>query len=148
MLDHLGATVLSRSTCFDLLRGQTVGRLALVDHGRPEIFPMNYVVDDDRIVFRTAAGTKLLPALLAAEVAFEIDGLDEAAGEAWSVIVRGPAREIQGPYDLVDALALPLFPWHAAPKHRFLRIEPTEVSGRCFHVAEPASWDDPARTGP
>jgi nitroimidazol reductase NimA-like FMN-containing flavoprotein (pyridoxamine 5'-phosphate oxidase superfamily) len=144
--DHLGMAMLSRSACFDLLRGQTVGRLAVVDHGRPEIFPLNYVVDDEWIVFRTAAGTKLDAAVVAPDVAFEVDGLDEAAGEAWSVVVKGPASEIEGMYELVDALALPLFPWHAAPKHRFVRIEPREVTGRSFHVVEPAAWDDPART--
>ena len=33
-----------------------------------------------------------------------------------------------------DALDLPLFPWHAGPKHRFVRIEPIEITGRRFHV--------------
>ena len=37
-------------------------------------------------------------------------------------------------YELLDALQLPLFPWHAAPKHRFVRIEPDDVSGRRFQV--------------
>jgi nitroimidazol reductase NimA-like FMN-containing flavoprotein (pyridoxamine 5'-phosphate oxidase superfamily) len=144
--DHLGMTMLSRSACFDLLRGQTVGRLAVVDHGHPEIFPVNYVVADDRVVFRTAAGTKLDAAVVGPDVAFEIDGLDAAAGEAWSVVVKGPASEVEAMYDVVDALALPLFPWHAAPKHRFVRIEPAEVTGRSFHVVDATAWDDPVRT--
>jgi uncharacterized protein len=40
----------------------------------------------------------------------------------------------------LDALELPLFPWHAAPKPRIMRIEPDVVSGRRFRVA-----DAPAR---
>jgi len=144
-IDHLGMTMLSRSACFDLLRGQTVGRLAVADHGRPEIFPVNYVVADGGIVFRTAAGTKLDGAVVGPAVAFEIDGLDEAAGEAWSVVVKGEAHEVEAMYDLVDALALPLFPWHAAPKHRFVRIEPVDITGRRFHVVDPAAWNDPVR---
>ena len=39
--------------------------------------------------------------------------------------------------DLFEALDLPLFPWHASPKPRFVRIEPVEVTGRRFHVVEP-----------
>ena len=97
-------------------------------------------------MFRTAAGTKLDAAVVGPAVAFEIDGLDEAAGEAWSVVVKGPASEIESMYDVVEALALPLFPWHAAPKHRFVRIEPDEVSGRSFHVVDAAAWDDPVRS--
>ena len=124
-----------------------MGRLAVVDHGRPEIFPVNYVVADDRIVFRTAAGTKLDAAVGGPAVAFEIDGLDEAAGAAWSVMVKGQAHEVEAMYDLVEALALPLFPWQPPPKHRFVRIEPEEVTGRSFHVVDATTWDEPPRTG-
>ena len=31
---------------------------------------------------------------------------------------------------------MPLFPWHAAPKQRFVRIDAEELSGRRFHVVE------------
>ncbi len=144
--DHLGITILSADDCLDLLSGETVGRLAVSIRDRPDIFPINYVVDRGGIVFRTAAGTKLAAAVLGRGVAFEIDGVDAAAGEAWSVIVKGQAVEISGMYELLDALHLPLFPWHAAPKHRFVRIEPVEITGRRFQVVEPSAWSDPART--
>ena len=38
--------------------------------------------------------------------------------------------------ELFDAAELPLFPWHASPKPRFVRIEPSEISGRRFQVVE------------
>ena len=41
-------------------------------------------------------------------------------------------------HEYLDALDLPLFPWHAAPKQRFVRIEPSEISGRRFRVVEDA----------
>jgi nitroimidazol reductase NimA-like FMN-containing flavoprotein (pyridoxamine 5'-phosphate oxidase superfamily) len=143
--DHLGIAVLSTNACFDLLRGQTVGRLAVSIRDHPDIFPISYVVDSGGIVFRTAEGTKLAASDLGRGIAFEVDGLDEEAGEAWSVIVKGHAVEIEGMYELLDALELPLFPWHASPKHRFVRIEPVEMSGRSFHVIEPSAWSDPVR---
>ena len=143
--DHLGMTVLSSNACLDLLRSQTVGRLAVSIRDHPDIFPINYVVDRGGIVFRTAEGTKLAAAVLGRGVAFEVDGLDDEAGEAWSVIVKGHAVEIEGMYQLIDALDLPLFPWHASPKHRFVRIEPVEISGRRFCVVEPSAWTDPVR---
>jgi uncharacterized protein len=58
-------------------------------------------------------------------------------GDAWSVVVKGHASEIERMQDVFDALDLPLFPWHASPKHRFVRIEPSDVSGRRFHVVQP-----------
>ena len=95
---------------------------------RPDIFPINYVVDRGGVVFRTAEGTKLAASVLGRGVAFEVDGLDPDAGEAWSVIVKGHAVEIERMDDVLDALDLPLFPWHASPKHRFVRIQPVEVT--------------------
>ena len=72
--------------------------------------------------------------MLGRGVAFEIDGYDADAGEAWSVVPKGHAAEIERMQDVFEALDLPLFPWHVAPKHRFVRIEPEDVTGRRFHV--------------
>ena len=143
--DHLGITVLSAEECLELLQHQTVGRLAVSIRDHPDIFPLNYVVDRGGIVFRTAEGTKLAAAVLGRGVAFEIDGV--AGDEAWSVVVKGHAVEIERMGDLLDALELPLFPWHASPKHRFVRIDPVLITGRRFRVVEPAAWSDPVRVG-
>ena len=88
-------TVLDTHTCLDLLRRREVGRLAVSITDHPDIFPINYVVDRGTVVFRTAEGTKLAAALLGRGVAFEIDGYDPEAGEAWSVVVKGYAIEIE-----------------------------------------------------
>lgn len=143
--DHIGSIVLSTNECLDLLRGETVGRLAVAIREHPDIFPINFVVDHGCIVFRTAEGTKLAASVLGRGVAFEVDGVDEEAGEAWSVVVKGHAVELEGMYDVMDALQLPLFPWHAAPKHRFVRIEPLEITGRRFHVVDRAQWSESVR---
>jgi nitroimidazol reductase NimA-like FMN-containing flavoprotein (pyridoxamine 5'-phosphate oxidase superfamily) len=147
-LDRLGMTVLTTAESLELLARSVVGRLAVSIRDRPDIFPVNYVVDRGCIVFRTAEGTKLAAAVLGRGVAFEIDGVDDATGDAWSVVVKGHAGEIEGVEALLDALDLPLYPWQAAPKHRFVRIEPVEITGRRFAIVEPAAWDDPVRTAP
>ena len=142
-----GVTVLSVEECLERLRGEVVGRLAVCVRQHPEIFPINYVVDRGGVVFRTAAGTKLAAAVLGERLAFEVDGIDETTGDAWSVIVKGRAEELERVDDVVDALALPLYPWHAAPKHHFVRIEPHEITGRSFAIVGPEHWSDTARTG-
>ena len=99
-------------------------------------------------MFRTAEGTKLAAAVLGQAVAFEVDGYDPGSGEAWSVVIKGRAVEIERMQELFDAVELPLFPWHAAPKPRFVRIEPDELTGRRFHVVQgrrPSSAKDPAK---
>ena len=136
MTNQLDPTIveLDEHQCWDLLRSQEVGRLAVAIANHPDIFPVNYVVDHASVVFRTAEGTKLAAAVLGESVAFETDG--ESDGQAWSVVVKGRAVEIEQMYELFDALDLPLYPWHAAPKHRFVRILPELVTGRRFRVAD------------
>jgi nitroimidazol reductase NimA-like FMN-containing flavoprotein (pyridoxamine 5'-phosphate oxidase superfamily) len=146
--DRLGLTVLTTDECLELLREQEVGRLAISIAHHPDIFPVNYVVDHGCVVFRTAEGTKLSGAVLGRGVAFEIDGYDAEQGDAWSVVVKGQAVEIERMQDVFDALTLPLFPWHAAPKHRFVRIEPVEITGRRFHVVDESMWAAPFRETP
>jgi hypothetical protein len=104
--------ILAEAECFTLLESVAVGRLAIAIMNVPDIFPVNFVVDRGTLVFRTAEGTKLAAAVLGRAVAFEVDGYDSVAGEAWSVVVKGGAIEIEKMYDLFDALDLPLLPWH------------------------------------
>ncbi len=131
-----GMQELTEPQCWDLLRSEEVGRLAVSITNHPDIFPINYVVDHGSVVFRTAEGTKLAASVLGVAVAFEIDGYDADAGEAWSVVIKGEAVEIEQVLGRFDAADLPLFPWHASPKHRFVRIDPQSVTGRRFVVVE------------
>ena len=133
-MGSMQADEIAEHESWSLLREAVVGRLAVVVDDAPDIFPLNYVVDHGTLVFRTTEGTKL-SAAVGRPVAFEIDGYDSGSGEAWSVVVRGHACEVTELYDALDVLGLPLFPWHAAPKPRFVRIEPTSVTGRRFHAA-------------
>ena len=89
-----GETHLEVNVCWALLRSQEVGRLAVSIADRPEIFPINFVVDHGTVVFRTAEGTKLAGAVQGDAVAFEADGYERDTGEAWSVVVKGHAEEI------------------------------------------------------
>lgn len=130
--------VLTPSQCWELLHTQVVGRLGVAIMNRPDIFPVNFIVDHGSIVFRTDEGTKLAAAVLGTAVAFEVDHYDPAAGVAWSVVLKGEAVEIDKMMELFDASDLPLFPWQVAPKHRFVRIVSGEVTGRRFHV-DPAA---------
>ncbi|MGB3594138.1 MAG: pyridoxamine 5'-phosphate oxidase family protein [Ornithinimicrobium sp.] len=124
-----GIEILAPSDCWRLLRAATVGRVAVVRDGVPEIFPVNHVVDHGTVVYRTGPGA-LFEATLHQDVAFEVDGFDDAV--AWSVVLHGRATESSRITDLIDSFALPLAPWQSGPKPRFVRIEPSGVSGRRF----------------
>ena len=141
--------VLDASACWDLLREVSVGHLAVLVDGHPEIFPVNYKVDHQSVVFRTGEGTKLQAAAGPTAVALEADGTDQEKRTAWSVQVKGHAVVLEPSPDLVTGVGLTLFPWQAGHKDHFVRIIPTAVSGRRFTVTSPLTWwshlDDPTR---
>lgn len=132
--DLPGIIELTTSECLALLREAVIGRLAVVLEGQPDIFPINHVIDQGTIVFRTQVGTKL-SACAGHTVAYEVDGYDEAEESAWSVVVKGDAHEIRETYETIEALQLPLMPWQSGSKPYIIRIEPEHLSGRRFHVS-------------
>jgi len=135
---------LPEDQCWALLRTATVGRLAVWVEDHPDIFPLNYAVDQGTVVFRTGEGTKVLGALSGTAVALETDGYDPATDRAWSVVVKGRARAITEVDDLMATVDLPLFPWQAGDKGRFVRVVPGEVTGRRFSVVDPGVWQPPS----
>jgi len=57
--EHAGLDVLEREECLRLLGEEVVGRLGFVDLGQPLILPVNFELDGDVVVFRSAESTKL-----------------------------------------------------------------------------------------
>ena len=111
---------------------QDVGRLVVVDGGRPLVFPVNYALDGEAPVFRTASGTKLW-ASTHSPVAFEVDHVDAETKTGWSVVVHGIAQEVTA-FDRSDlqyrVAGLPVEPWAPGDKPSFVRIEPRLITGR------------------
>jgi len=121
-----GAEVMSDKDCWELLASEEVGRVAEVIDGRVEIFPVNYALDGDGIIFRTNAGRKL-SGVLSGEVAFEVDCIDKDARVGWSVVVHGEAHDISrfdtsGRQSAVQA-------W-SGQKDYLVRIRPISMTGR------------------
>jgi hypothetical protein len=131
---------LEHHECWELLRTVSVGRLAVLVDGHPDIFPINYTVDGGTLVFRTGQGTKLAGASGGSAVAVEADGVDAVSGLAWSVVLKGPAKEIKGTEGVLDTAALYLFPWQAGKKDTFVRVSPDSLTGRRFKVTAPMTW--------
>lgn len=123
-------TELTDTESWDLLGAVSLGRLVTTVNGWTEIFPVNFVVQNRTVLFRTAEGTKLLTAALNEYVVFEADHHNVVEG--WSVIVRGKAKLLATANDLADARRAGLYPWIATQKDRFVRITPQTVTGRRF----------------
>lgn len=140
MSADVGAIVeLSGDECLWLLRSQSVGRFAVALPGSsPLVVPVNFVLDGDVVVFRSAPGTKLT-ALAGIPVSFEVDQIDEADHTGWSVLVRGTAYEATR-WE-TDHLELPT--WAPGDKGHWVRIVPDSMTGR--RITGPAPESDLGR---
>jgi nitroimidazol reductase NimA-like FMN-containing flavoprotein (pyridoxamine 5'-phosphate oxidase superfamily) len=123
-------TVLSEDESWRRLGGVALGRLVTTFAGEPEIFPVNYVVQKRTVLFRTSEGTKLFSAVANSVVLFEAD--DHTVAEGWSVIVRGRARVLRTDAEIAEAETAQLLPWTAIPKVHYVRVTPSEITGRDF----------------
>lgn len=131
---HRPVTPLSQEESWALLAGRPVGRLATSVAGKPDIFPVNFVLDGQDIVFRTERGSKLLELTINDQVAFEVDDWREGLG-GWSVVCRGRAEQIASRAEQEHAETLPLQPWVHTIKTVFVRIRVEVITGRSFRFA-------------
>ena len=126
-----GIEVIGRDECLRLLRSDVVGRIGFVNHGSPTVLPVNYTMDGEHVVFRTAPGSKLA-AVGRDPVCFEIDAFDRDAHTGWSVVVHGRLEEVTNhqPAELGRLRSTGLSPWLPAGRDHWLRIVPGWVTGR------------------
>ena len=129
-VDRFGVEVLDERECYRLIGAAEVGRLGVIEGGVVLIFPINYQIADDTVVFRTAPGSKLRAARRS-QVTFQVDVSDPGTRTGWSVMVRGRAEEITR-FDapaVRELLELPVDPW-AGEKPVWMRIVGSVVTGR------------------
>jgi uncharacterized protein len=125
-----GLEMLSAPECWRLLEGTRVGRVAVTVEGSPEVMPVNYVVFEGTIVFRTDSGTKHRALDHDPAVAFEVDDFDAESRTGWSVQVKGRAHVVHDPPVLRRLRSTALLPWAGGDKALWIRITPIAVTGR------------------
>ncbi len=142
--DELGPALIAtmaavgEGECWQLLASAELGRVGLLVGNRPEVLPVNFTLDGESVLFRTAEGTVLTEAS-SRVVAFEVDRVDESTHDGWSVLVQGVAEAI----DAMDANSarirrLALVTWAPGVRHQWFRIKPDKVTGRRLRMVPDA----------
>ena len=131
---------LDEAECLRLIAPGGIGRIAYQSRFGPAVLPVNYRLFDGAVVFRTAAHSALDEDLQTGiagadyQVAFEIDELDAAARQGWSVLVQGPAHHVPE-RERAAAAGAGVEPWPGGDKELFVRIVPSRVTGRRIRPA-------------
>lgn len=122
---------LSSQECLDLLEEEGVGRVAFTDSSGPAVVPVNYILEDDTVVFRTASGNWLDKALTTSivgadvRIAFQADHIDPGTRTGWSVLIRGAAHH----FTPDESANPPVTPWAGGDRRSYIRLLPREITG-------------------
>jgi nitroimidazol reductase NimA-like FMN-containing flavoprotein (pyridoxamine 5'-phosphate oxidase superfamily) len=110
----------------------------------PRIIPVNYLLRDGALVFRTTPYSELGSYGPGNEVAFEIDHFDHASHQGWSVVALGRLQRVAASEELDDLRRnRGPEPWAGGHRGLYLTLEWREVSGRRIgsdwvHLMRPA----------
>ncbi|MFJ4989810.1 pyridoxamine 5'-phosphate oxidase family protein [Streptomyces sp. NPDC088732] len=122
--------MLSRKECWALLSTHGVGRVGVLMPEGLTILPVNYVVVDGAIAFRSYPGST--PAAVSGtRCAFEVDHVDDLLSQGWSVLIRGVARTVTDPAGVQHLVEhARTGPWAGGGRNLWLKITPGTVTGR------------------
>lgn len=130
MIADEGLELLDEEQCRRLLASGEVGRVGVTIGALPAIFPVNYRVVDDAVVFLTSPGTKLEAATANAVLAFEVDDFGIADRTGWSVLVIGRSEVVDDDEVWARAREQGLEPFADGARRTMVRIAVELISGR------------------
>lgn len=119
---------IDREECLRLVASVPVGRFVFTVDGLPAVQPVNFVLDGDRVLFRTREGAKLVAVRSGTVVAFEADEIDPATGSGWSVTVVGEARILDDP-EAVPYRAGGIISWARGARDDVVAVSTPLVTG-------------------
>jgi nitroimidazol reductase NimA-like FMN-containing flavoprotein (pyridoxamine 5'-phosphate oxidase superfamily) len=121
---------LSVDECRALVAPGGVGRVVFSNDRGPVALPVNFRMLADNVVFRTESDSDLLSILPNGEISFEVDHLDGALTEGWSVLLSGHGRTIVDQSEYEQVASLGITPWAAGKRDTYVVLAPTQVTGR------------------
>jgi nitroimidazol reductase NimA-like FMN-containing flavoprotein (pyridoxamine 5'-phosphate oxidase superfamily) len=121
---------LDAEECRALVAAGGVGRVVFDTSDGPMAVPVNYRCLGETIVFRSEADSALVPPKGGDEAAFEVDHLDDALTEGWSVLVSGRRELITNSEEAERAWSLGIVPWAPGDRDTLVRIVARSWSGR------------------
>ena len=125
---HSGIEVIGFEECKELLAQDVIGRIAVVIGATPMIFPVNYTLDNNDILLRTMAGSRLDVGL--GPAAFEVDRFDRSNQSGWSVLATGHLEGLP-PSQVEEMERLqPVTSWAPGDRDVWLRLRASSFTGR------------------
>jgi uncharacterized protein len=122
---------LTPQECRELIARRSVGRLALSTPAGLRIYPVNFALHGDEVVFRTGPYGDIADNAVDAQVAFSVDDLDEELRTGWHVLAVGTCRRVEDPAQ-VQAIRADQDPepWAGGRRNLYFRLAWDDLTGR------------------
>ena len=121
---------LDEKECRAYLAGGGVGRVIFRSAGRPVALPVNFKTLAGDIIFRSADDGEVSTVAPEEPVSFEVDHIDEAMREGWSVLATGTVRPVLADDQIGAVKAFGIEPWAGGERHTYFRLSVTNLTGK------------------
>ena len=126
---------LDQKNCEAYLAGGGVGRVIFRSAGRPVALPVNFKTLAGDVIFRSANDGEVSTIAPEEPVSFEVDHIDDAMREGWSVLATGTVQPVLGDDQIDEVKALGVEPWAGGERHTYFRLSVTSLTGKKINAA-------------
>jgi transcriptional regulator with XRE-family HTH domain len=116
--------------CHELLAGGGVGRVVFRSAGRPVALPVNFKTLAGDIIFRSADDGEVSAIKCDEPVSFEVDRIDDAMREGWSVLVTGTVHPVRADDQVHEVQALGIEPWAGGERQTYFCLSVSRLTGK------------------
>jgi nitroimidazol reductase NimA-like FMN-containing flavoprotein (pyridoxamine 5'-phosphate oxidase superfamily) len=127
---------LEKAECLQMIAAGGIGRIGYTGRYGPTVLPVNFVLYEQSVVFRTGQdspmGEDLRTGISDADyvVAFEVDEISPATREGWSILIQGSAHHVDSSHERAQVMESGVEAWPGGEKDLFIRVTPTRITGR------------------
>jgi len=121
---------INEEECRDYLAGGGVGRVIFRSAGRPLALPVNFKMLGDDVIFRSENDGEVSTIAPQEPVSFEVDRIDDAMREGWSVLATGTVAPVSTVAQIDEVEALGIEPWAGGERHTYFRLSVTKLTGK------------------
>ena len=118
---------IDENECRELLAGGGVGRVIFRSAGRPVALPVNFKTLAGDVIFRSTDDGEVAAIASEEQVSFEVDRIDDAMREGWSVLATGTVHSAE---QVPELEALDIEPWAGGERDTYFRLSVTKLTGK------------------
>jgi nitroimidazol reductase NimA-like FMN-containing flavoprotein (pyridoxamine 5'-phosphate oxidase superfamily) len=107
-----------------------VGRVVFRSAERPVALPVNFKTLAGAVIFRSSLDGEVAAIASEDPVSFEVDRIDDAMSEGWSVLATGTVQSVRAPEQIHEVQALGIEPWAGGERDTYFRLRVTSITGK------------------